>query len=88
MRHPLADVYSTQERQKLFSAYALLTVLDGGMHQFFFSITQDHCQSLQQDQAHTLTAEIEHCRIDYRRKHLYWLGAIMHLHRRNDGQLH
>ena len=33
-------------------------------------------------------AEIEHCRIDYRPKRLYWLRMIMHLRRRDDGQLH
>ena len=91
MRYPLADVYSAQERQKLPSACALPTVLDGGMHQFFFPVPREHPYGatvhLQPGRADTLTAEIVHCRIDYRREHLYRLGTIMRPYRLDDSQL-
>ena len=91
MRYPLADVYSVQGQQQLSSACALPTVLDGGMHQFFFPVPREHPYGatvhLQPDRADTLTAEIVHCRIDYRREHLYRLGTITRPHRLDDGQL-
>ena len=91
MRYPLADVYSAQERQQLSSACALPTVLDGGMHQFFFPAPREHPYGatvyLQPDRADTLTAEIVHCRIDYRREHLYRLGTIMRPYQLDDSQL-
>ena len=91
MRYPLADVYSAQARGRLSSACALPTVLDGGMHEFFFPVPREHPYGatvhLQPDRADTLTAEIVHCRIDYRREHLYRLGTITRPHRLDDGQL-
>ena len=91
MRYPLADVYSAQAQQQLSSACALPTVLDGGMHQFFFPVPREHPYGatvhLQPGRADTLTAEIVHCRIDYRREHLYRLGTIMRPHRLDDSQL-
>ena len=91
MRYPLADVYSAQAQQQLSSACALPTVLDGGMHQFFFPVPWEHpfgaTVHLQPDRADTLTAEIVHCRIDYRREHLYRLGTITRPHRLDDGRL-
>ena len=91
MHYSLADVYSAQERPSLSSACALPTVLDGGMHQFFFPVPRERSYGatvhLQPDRADTLTAEIVHCRIDYRREHLYRLGTITRPHRLDDGQL-
>ena len=91
MRYSFADVYSAQSQQQLPSACALPTVLDGGMHQFFFPVPREHPYGatvhLQPNRADTLTAEIVHCRIDYRREHLYRLGTIMRPHRLDDSQL-
>ena len=91
MRYPLADVYSAQAQQQPSSACALPTVLDGGMHEFFFPVPREHPYGatvhLLPGRADTLTAEIVHCRIDYRREHLYRLGTITRPHRLDDGQL-
>ena len=91
MRYSLADVYSAQGQKQRSSACALPTVLDGGMHQFFFPVPREHpfgaTVHLQPDRADTLTAEIVHCRIDYRREHLYRLGTITRPHRLDDGRL-
>ena len=91
MRYSLADVYSAQARQQLSSACALPTVLDGGMHRFFFPVPREHPYGatvhLLPGRADTLTAEIVHCRIDYRREHLYRLGTITRPHGLDDGQL-
>ena len=91
MRYSLADVYSARERQQLSSACALPTVLDGGMHPFFFPVPQEHPYGatvhLLPGRADTLTAEIVHCRIDYRREHLYRLGTVTRPHGLDHGQL-
>ncbi len=91
MCYSLADVYSAQERQSLSSACALPTVLDGGMHQFFFPVPRERPYGatvhLRPGRADTLTAEIVHCRIDYRREHLCRLGTITRPHLLDDGQL-
>ena len=91
MCYSLADVYSAQERQSLSSACALPTVLDGGMHQFFFPVPRERPYGatvhLRPGRADTLTAEIVHCRIDYRREHLCRLGTITRPHRLDDDQL-
>ena len=90
MRYPLADVYSAQAQQQPSSACALPTVLDGGMHEFFFPVPREHPYGatvhLLPDRADTLTAEIVHCRIDYRREHLYRLGTITRPHRLDDSR--
>ena len=91
MRYPLADVCSAQARQQLSTACALPTVLDDGMHPFFFPVPREHPYGatvhLQPDRADTLAAEIVHCRIDYRREHLYRLGTITRPHGLDDGRL-
>ena len=91
MRYPLADVLSSQTSQQLAIACAVPTVLDGGMHEFFFSVPRQHPYGatvhLLPDHADLLTAEIVHCRIDYSRDHLYRLGQITDPHQSNDGQL-
>ena len=91
MRYSLADVYSARAQQQPSSACALPTVLDGGMHQFFFPVPREHPYGatvhLLPGRADTLTAEIVHCRIDYRRGHLYRLGTITRPHRLDDAQL-
>ena len=80
MRYSLADVLSVQNSRGLPVACALPTVLDGGMHEFFFPVPREHPYGatvhLQPDRADTLTTEIVHCRIDYRREHLLRLGEI------------
>ena len=92
MRYPLADVYSAQQSQpQPSSACALPTVLDGGMHPFFFPVPREHPHGatvhLQPDRTDTLTAEIVHCRIDYRREHLCRLGTITRPHQLDDSRL-
>ena len=80
MRYSLEEVFSAQQARTLPAACALPTVLDGGMHEFFFPVPREHpfgaTVHLQPDQADTLTAEIIHCRIDYKREHLWRLGRI------------
>ena len=98
MRYPLADVFSSQTKQGLAIACAVPTVLDDGMHEFFFPVPRQHCYGatvhLSSDQADILTAEIVHCRIEYKRDHLYRLGQIKrphhldHAHLREARDLH
>jgi len=91
MRYSLGDVFSAQAHRGLSVACALPTVLDGGMHQFFFPVPREHPYGatvhLVLDRADTLTAEIVHCRIDYQRTHLYRLGTLTRPHRLSDDQL-
>ena len=42
MRYSLADVLSAQASRQLSAACALPTVLDGGMHEFFFPVPREH----------------------------------------------
>ena len=80
MRYSLAEVFSAGTGRGLPAACALPTVLDGGMHEFFFPVPREHPYGatvhLQPYRADTLTAEIVHCRIDYKREHLFRLGEI------------
>ena len=91
MRYSLADVFSAQASRQLSAACALPTVLDGGMHEFFFPVPREHLYGatvhLLPGLADTLTAEIVHCRIDYQRTHLYRLGTITQPHQLTDNQL-
>ena len=91
MRYSLADVLSAQASRQLSAACALPTVLDGGMHEFFFPVPREHLYGatvhLLPGLADTLTAEIVHCRIDYQRTHLYRLGTITQPHQLTDNQL-
>ena len=79
MRYPIEDVLAAQSAT-IGSAVALPTVLDGGMHEFFFPVPRDHAYGatvhLAPDLADTLTAEVVHCRIDYEQRHIYRLGEI------------
>ena len=91
MRYSLADVFLAQASRQLSAACALPTVLDGGMHEFFFPVPREHpygaTMHLLPGQADTLTAEILHSRIDYQRKHLFRLGTITRPHKLTDDQL-
>jgi hypothetical protein len=91
MRYSLAEVLAARSSRSLASACALPTVLDGGMHEFFFPTPREHpfgaTLHLDGTQAGLLTAEILHCRIDYRREHLWKLGTIERPHRLRDDLL-
>ena len=80
MRYSLEEVFSARDDREPPAACALPTVLDGGMHEFFFPVPREHPYGatvhLQPGQADSLTAEIIHCRVDYRREHLWRLGQI------------
>ena len=80
MRYSVADVYAAQKEYQLLTAWALPTVLDGGMHEFFFPVPRGHPYGatvhLVPDEADTLTAEVLHCPIVYARGHLCRLGEI------------
>ena len=80
MRYSLEEVFSARESRTLPVACALPTVLDGGMHEFFYPVPREYPYGatvhLQPDRADTLTVEIVHCRIDYKREHLRRLGRI------------
>ena len=91
MRYSLTDVFSAQASHRLSIGCALPTVLDGGMHEFFFPVPGEHPYGatvhLLPGRADTLTAEILHCRIDYQHEHLYRLGTITRPHQLTDDQL-
>lgn len=91
MRYPLADVYAAQERQQIANAVSLPTVLDGGMHTFFFPVPREHPYGatvhLVPQLAGTLTAEVLHCRIDYERQHISRVGEITRPAQLGDQQL-
>ncbi len=91
MRYSLEDVFSARVNRGLSAACALPSVLDGGMHEFFFPVPREHPYGatvhLLPGRADILTAEIVHCRIDYQRKHLYGLGTITRPHRSTDDSL-
>ncbi len=91
MRYPLADALQAQSHQGAPVACALPTVLDGGMHEFFFPVPREHTFGatlhLAPGLADTLTAEILHYRIEYRRKHLWKLGLIEWPRELRDGAL-
>ena len=91
MRYSLEDVFKAQKQHQVANACALPTVLDGGMHEFFFPVPQEHPYGatvhLVPDRADTLTAELIHCRIDYEPRHLYRLAEITRPNRLNDDQL-
>lgn len=84
MRYSLGEVLSAQAHRRLSVACALPTVLDGGMHEFFFPVPREHPYGatvhLSPGRADTLTAEIVHCRIDYEPSHLYRVGTITRPH--------
>lgn len=62
MRYPLADVFSAPANQQGSAACAMPTVLDNGMHEFFFPVPREHPYGatvhLSLDSADTLTAEL------------------------------
>ncbi len=78
MRYSVADVHTAQREGS--AALALPTVLDGGMHEFFFPVPKEYpfgaSVHLVPERADTLTTEVVHCRIDYERHHLCSLGEI------------
>ena len=90
MRYSLEDVLAAQEPPAA-CAVALPTVLDGGMHEFFFPAPRDHAYGatvhLVPVQADTLTAEVVHCRIEYEQRHIYRLGEISRPAQLDDAQL-
>ena len=91
MRYSVADVHAAQNKQQAPTACALPTVLDGGMHEFFFSVPREHrfgaTVHLVPCLADKLTAEVLHCRIDYERRHLWRLGEIKGLDRPSADQI-
>ena len=90
MRYSIEDVLAAQT-PAVANAVALPTVLDGGMHEFFFPTPRDHVYGatvhLAPELADTLTAEIVHCRIDYEPRHLLRLGEISRPALLDDDQL-
>ena len=90
MRYSLKDVLAARTAAAA-SAVALPTVLDGGMHEFFFPVPRLHPYGatlhLAPERADVLTAEVVHCRIDYEPHHIYRLGEISRPARLNDAQL-
>lgn len=90
MRYSLKDVLAAQT-PAIASAVALPTVLDGGMHEFFFPAPRGHPYGatvhLVPDLADMLTAEVVHCRIDYEQHHIYRLGEISRPARMDDARL-
>lgn len=90
MRYSLEDVLAPRNPATA-CAVALPTVLDGGMHEFFFPAPCDHAYGatvhLVPSRADTLTAEVVHCRIDYERRHICRVGEISRPAQLDDAQL-
>lgn len=84
MRYSLQEALNAKARKSLPTACALPTVLDGGMHPYFFPVPREHAYGatlhLSDGRADQLTAEIVHCRIDYQPKHLWKPGWIERPH--------
>lgn len=80
MRYPLERATRERTGPPDKAACALPTVLDGGMHEFFFSVPRQSTYGatlhLDPDRADVLTAEIVHQRFDYSREHVWRLGYI------------
>ena len=80
MCYSVADVLSAQTSDGSRVACAVPTVFDGGMNEFFFPVPERSrygaTMHLLPEQAGTTTAEIVHCRIDYKREHLWKIGEI------------
>ncbi|HHJ21233.1 MAG TPA: hypothetical protein ENJ84_15620 [Gammaproteobacteria bacterium] len=91
MRYSLQEVFETQKKRRLPVACALPTVLDGGMHEYFFPVPASYpfgaTLHLGPSHAEVLTAEILHYRIEYERSHLFKLGFISKPHRQHDDVL-
>ncbi len=91
MRYPFAEVFSARASRQLPVACAVPTVLDDGMHQFFFPAPRERSSGatvhLAPKRAGTITAEILHCRIDYRREHLWKIDYIKRPRKLTDDQL-
>ena len=89
MRYSLDEVATVAH--KIPNAFALPTVLDGGMHEFYFPVPESHPYGatlhLAPDQADTLTAEMLHYRIDYQPKHLWKIALITRPHNIQDNSL-
>lgn len=84
MCYSLQEAFNTKAHKRLPVACALSSVLDGGMHPYFFPVPREHAYGatlhLGNGKADQLTAEILHCRIDYQPKHLWKLGWIERPH--------
>lgn len=84
MCYTLQEAFNVKARTSIPSAFALPTVLDGGMHPYFFPVPREHPYGatlhLADGLADLICAEILHCRIEYRPKHLRKLGWIERPH--------
>jgi hypothetical protein len=91
MRYSLKEVLEAQKAGKIPSACALPTVLDNGMHEYFFPVPVSYpfgaTMHLDPSKADMLTAEILHCRIEYERRHLFKVGFISKPHNRRGDAL-
>lgn len=91
MRYPLEVAMAKAFGTAAQAACALPTVLDGGMHELFFSVPRESHYGatlhLDPDQAFALTAEIVHQRFDYLPEHLWRLGHIHESRSLQDGSL-
>jgi hypothetical protein len=91
MRYSLQEVLDAQKAEKIPTACALPTVLDDGMHEYFFPVPASYpfgaTLHLDPSKADVLTAEILHCRIEYERRHLLKLGFVSRPHRQRDDVL-
>lgn len=91
MRYSVSEVLAAQADRQLPVACAVPTVLDGGMHEFFFPVPQEHPYGatvhLLPEEADTITAEVIHCRIDYKQEHLWKVGRITRPHQLTGSQL-
>lgn len=91
MRYSVQEVLEAQKNRKVPTACALPTVLDGGMHEYFFPVPASYpfgaTLHLDPPKADVLTAEILHFRIEYKRSHLLKLGFITKPHRQKDDVL-
>jgi len=93
MRYSLDEVLAAAKSSTILipNAFALPTVLDGGMHEYFFPVPKERpCGAtlhLGPNLANTLTAEILHYRIDYKVEYLWKIAWITRPHQIDDKNL-
>lgn len=80
MRYSMSEVLEASASSG-HKACALPTVLDGGMHEFFFPAPRESpygvAMQLDPTRSVSLTSELLHHRIEYRPEHIYRIGQLI-----------
>lgn len=91
MAYPASTVVAAAATQRMDTAFALPTVLDGGMQPHYFPPPREQpfgaALHLDANNADVLTAEVIHCRINYVPDHIRRIGRITIGHAMADEEL-